>query len=158
MTKNTAYFEGSINAKSKKFKRLNLLKPSRAILGLFLLTVLFIISSFFYWNFETSANGTSRPHSVAWVASMSGLSLMSSVLSSRENEGLGFVDEEDGDSCDIFDGKWVWDQRYPLYKSPDCAFLDEGFRCSENGRANNFYTKWRWQPKDCDLPRFEVST
>ncbi|KAI3460871.1 hypothetical protein Pfo_017534 [Paulownia fortunei] len=35
-------------------------------------------------------------------------------------------------------------------------FLDDGFRCTENGRPDKFYTKWRWQPKDCNLPRFDA--
>ncbi|XP_043687877.1 phospholipase A1-II 1-like [Telopea speciosissima] len=56
--------------------------------------------------------------------------------------------------CDLFNGEWVWDEGYPLYKSKDCMFLDEGFRCSKNGRPDSFYTKWRWQPKDCNLPSF----
>nr|GMD66079.1 protein trichome birefringence-like 10 [Ipomoea batatas] len=63
---------------------------------------------------------------------------------------------ENGGSCDVFEGDWVWDESYPLYHSRDCRFLDEGFRCSENGRPDLFYTKWRWQPKDCDLPRFNA--
>ena len=57
------------------------------------------------------------------------------------------------EACDIFEGKWVWDDSYPLYESRDCPFLDGGFRCSENGRPDASYTKWRWQPSCCDLPR-----
>lgn len=68
-------------------------------------------------------------------------------------ERVGFL-EAGGDGCDVFNGRWEWDERYPLYQSRDCAFLDEGFRCSENGRPDNFYTKWRWQPNHCNLPRF----
>ncbi|RWV77241.1 hypothetical protein BHE74_00013304 [Ensete ventricosum] len=60
-----------------------------------------------------------------------------------------------GGGCDWFEGEWVWDERYPLYESVDCPFLDEGFRCSENGRPDRMYTKWRWQPAGCDLPRFD---
>ncbi|KAJ0803532.1 putative PMR5 domain, PC-Esterase [Helianthus annuus] len=63
---------------------------------------------------------------------------------------------KNGDGCDVFDGDWVWDEKYPLYQSKDCRFLDEGFRCSENGRQDFLYTKWRWQPKDCNLPRFNA--
>lgn len=66
-----------------------------------------------------------------------------------------FLDESGG-GCDVFDGNWAWDERYPLYESRDCALLDDGFRCSENGRPDSFYTKWRWQPKMCDLPRFDA--
>lgn len=61
--------------------------------------------------------------------------------------------ETDGVVCDWFDGQWVWDERYPLYESDGCPFLDDGFRCSENGRPDRMYTKWRWQPAGCDLPR-----
>ncbi|XP_051125630.1 protein trichome birefringence-like 10 [Andrographis paniculata] len=60
-----------------------------------------------------------------------------------------------GEECDVFDGDWVWDEKYPLYESRNCRFLDEGFRCSENGRPDSYYTKWRWQPKRCNLPRFD---
>lgn len=63
-----------------------------------------------------------------------------------------------GENCDMFEGNWVWDERYPLYQSQDCMFLDGGFRCTENGRPDRFYTKWRWQPKDCNLPRFDAQT
>ncbi|KAG8636689.1 hypothetical protein MANES_15G024500v8 [Manihot esculenta] len=63
---------------------------------------------------------------------------------------------QEGDGCDVFDGDWVWDDSYPLYHSKDCSFLDEGFRCTENGRPDLFYTKWRWQPKHCNLPRFDA--
>ncbi|XP_019701317.1 protein trichome birefringence-like 11 isoform X1 [Elaeis guineensis] len=73
---------------------------------------------------------------------------------------LGLKVEEKGrrfhEECDLFDGQWVWDESYPLYESKDCPFLDEGFRCSENGRPDNSYTKWRWQPKHCNLPRFDA--
>ncbi|KZV37966.1 hypothetical protein F511_28591 [Dorcoceras hygrometricum] len=65
-----------------------------------------------------------------------------------------FLSENNG-GCDVFEGDWVWDENYPLYQSRDCRYLDEGFRCSENGRPDFFYTKWRWQPKKCDLPRFD---
>ncbi|WOL00616.1 hypothetical protein Cni_G09329 [Canna indica] len=58
--------------------------------------------------------------------------------------------------CELFEGKWVWDDKYPLYESRDCAFIDEGFRCSENGRPDRLYAKWRWQPHRCNLPRFDA--
>ncbi|RHN72463.1 putative PMR5 domain, trichome birefringence-like family [Medicago truncatula] len=57
-----------------------------------------------------------------------------------------FLGEKGGD-CDLFEGNWVWDESYPLYASKDCNF-------PENGRPDLFYTKWRWQPNDCNLPRY----
>jgi hypothetical protein len=67
--------------------------------------------------------------------------------------GSGGDEEEE---CDLFDGEWVWagGGGYPLYDSRDCPFLDVGFRCAENGRPDASYTKWRWQPSRCHLPRF----
>uniref|UniRef100_A0ACD5XYV1 Uncharacterized protein n=1 Tax=Avena sativa TaxID=4498 RepID=A0ACD5XYV1_AVESA len=61
-----------------------------------------------------------------------------------------------GEECDLFDGKWVWDDSYPLYDSRECPFLDRGFRCSYNGRPDASYSKWRWQPSRCDLLRFDA--
>ncbi|CAO2147626.1 unnamed protein product [Urochloa humidicola] len=66
-----------------------------------------------------------------------------------------------GEECDLFDGEWVraaGGGGYPLYDSRDCPFLDVGFRCSENGRPDASYTKWRWQPARCDLPRFDAKS
>ncbi|KMZ56904.1 trichome birefringence-like 11 [Zostera marina] len=59
------------------------------------------------------------------------------------------------ETCDLYDGKWVWDEEYPIYDSKDCPFMDSGFRCTENGRPDGNYTKWRWQPNHCNLPRFD---
>ncbi|KAG2585072.1 hypothetical protein PVAP13_6KG356512 [Panicum virgatum] len=61
------------------------------------------------------------------------------------------------DECDLFDGEWVRpDGGDPLYDSRDCPFLYVGSCCSENGCPDASYTKWRWQPARCDLPRFVV--
>ncbi|KAL0434456.1 UNVERIFIED_CONTAM: protein trichome birefringence-like 10 [Sesamum latifolium] len=77
-----------------------------------------------------------------------------------DDGGDGFESRKNIDfwsgGCDVFDGDWVWDDTYPLYQSRDCRFLDDGFRCSENGRPDIHYTKWRWQPRDCNLPRFNA--
>ncbi|CAN1852300.1 Protein trichome birefringence-like 11 [Linum perenne] len=70
-----------------------------------------------------------------------------------EKERVDYLKEE-GNGCDVFDGEWVWDNDYPLYESKDCRFMDEGIRCQENGRPDLLYTKWRWQPNQCNLPRF----
>ncbi|GFQ01561.1 protein trichome birefringence-like 6 [Phtheirospermum japonicum] len=40
----------------------------------------------------------------------------------------------------------------------DSLFLtDEGFNCQSNGRLDKDYMKWRWQPQDCDIPRFNAT-
>ena len=60
----------------------------------------------------------------------------------------------DHQGCDLLDGSWIHDEaNYPLYRSQDCPFIDEAFRCQENGRPDKDYMKWRWQPSKCNLPR-----
>eukprot|EP00250_Pteridium_aquilinum_P009200 c18509_g2_i1 orf=202-1938(-) len=65
------------------------------------------------------------------------------------------IKEADEKLCNLFEGKWVQDQSYPLYNSEACPFIDPGFRCQENGRPDQDYLRWRWQPR-CDLPRFNA--
>ncbi|KAK4357365.1 hypothetical protein RND71_022975 [Anisodus tanguticus] len=138
----------------KKFKRLKSVEPSLAILG-FLFSIFCLYLCLFLLDYRT-VNNTVRGSSffVTWLG-LNDSSLVKINSSSNRNENVGFL-EKGGDGCDIFDGNWVWDESYPLYESKNCMFLDEGFRCSENGRPDNFYTKWRWQPKDCNLPRFDA--
>ncbi|KAA8517461.1 hypothetical protein F0562_017754 [Nyssa sinensis] len=57
--------------------------------------------------------------------------------------------------CDLFSGKWVYDNKtYPLYKDQNCSFMFDDLACEKFGRKDLNYQYWRWQPHDCDLPRF----
>ncbi|XWS66464.1 hypothetical protein CRYUN_Cryun05aG0201700 [Craigia yunnanensis] len=56
-------------------------------------------------------------------------------------------------NCDFFDGGWVKDNSYPLYKPGSCSFIDEQFNCIDNGRPDKDYQKLKWKPKGCTLPR-----
>ena len=59
-----------------------------------------------------------------------------------------------GESCDVYKGRWVYDEaNAPLYKESACEFLTEQVTCMRNGRRDDDYQKWRWQPDGCDLPR-----
>lgn len=129
----------------KKFKRLRLFEPSVGVLGFVFVTVL-VICCFFYLDYRAVPKGLLFPgesERFMWLQ----------IKGSGKDNRVEFL-EEKGDGCDVFVGDWVWDDSYPLYQSKDCRFLDQGFRCSENGRPDLFYTHWRWQPKDCNLPRF----
>ncbi|GAB2214907.1 hypothetical protein Droror1_Dr00019274 [Drosera rotundifolia] len=58
-------------------------------------------------------------------------------------------------SCDLYEGRWLYDNSYPLYNQADCPFIEQEFDCIGNGRPDTAYLKYRWQPSGCDLPRFD---
>ncbi|KAH6836147.1 TRICHOME BIREFRINGENCE-LIKE 11 [Perilla frutescens var. hirtella] len=121
------------------FKKFKFLKPrdsTAGILGCFSLSLCLILC-FFLLDYRIIGNFRVSSSLVAWFKSND---------SSPELEKVGFL-EAGGDDCDVFSGRWEWDESYPLYHSRDYMFLDEGFRCSENGRPDNFYTKWRFDAK-----------
>lgn len=60
-------------------------------------------------------------------------------------------------NCDVTKGRWVYDENYSLYTSDSCPFIDESFDCVGNGRFDKDYMKWRWQPDECDIPRFDAA-
>ncbi|PKI60172.1 hypothetical protein CRG98_019442 [Punica granatum] len=59
-------------------------------------------------------------------------------------------------ACDLFDGTWVQDESYPLYNASNCPFTEQGFNCLANGRKDDEYLKWRWKPRNCDIPKFNA--
>lgn len=56
-------------------------------------------------------------------------------------------------TCDIFDGRWVYDDSYPVYNPWSCPYVEREFSCFNNGRRDLGYLKYRWQPNGCDIPR-----
>ncbi|OIT31757.1 PREDICTED: protein trichome birefringence-like 34 [Nicotiana attenuata] len=59
--------------------------------------------------------------------------------------------------CNLFSGSWVFDNvSYPLYKEQRCSFMTDDFACHKFGRKDSKFQHWRWQPHDCDLPRFNA--
>ncbi|KQK14895.1 hypothetical protein BRADI_1g19320v3 [Brachypodium distachyon] len=86
-----------------------------------------------------------------------------SVVSKKDGAGAGVGEEEEcycgeaGRDGMLAEGKWVRDEMYhPLYEPRECPFVDVGFRCTENGRPDGGYARWRWRPAHCTLPRFDA--
>ncbi|XP_057983204.1 protein trichome birefringence-like [Malania oleifera] len=83
---------------------------------------------------------------------------------SGSSSGLG-VSAEQGKNklleslmnCDFFDGEWVRDDSYPLYKPGSCSLIDEQFNCFLNGRPDKDHQKLKWKPRGCNLPRLNGS-
>ncbi|KAL4560261.1 hypothetical protein LXL04_032411 [Taraxacum kok-saghyz] len=56
-------------------------------------------------------------------------------------------------NCNMFDGNWVRDESYPLYKPGSCSLIDEQFNCFANGRPDKGFQMLKWKPNACTLPR-----
>lgn len=58
------------------------------------------------------------------------------------------------ETCDFFDGRWVKNNHSKPYYTPgSCPHIDKDFDCQRNGRPDNGYIEWKWQPYGCDIPR-----
>lgn len=58
--------------------------------------------------------------------------------------------------CNIYRGRWVYNPLYrPAYNATsDCPFIEAEFNCLNNGRPDQQYLHYKWQPYSCILPRF----
>ncbi|OMO64331.1 hypothetical protein CCACVL1_21851 [Corchorus capsularis] len=57
--------------------------------------------------------------------------------------------------CDLFTGDWVADPSAPAYTNATCPEIEDHQNCMRNGRPDSGFLYWRWNPRDCELPRFD---
>ena len=56
-------------------------------------------------------------------------------------------------SCDLFSGRWVYDNTYPLWPGRSCPFATSA-QCEVLGRVDLLYSSLRWQPHGCSMPQW----
>lgn len=68
------------------------------------------------------------------------------------------TEKGEGDSCNIYEGRWVYDERRrPLYEEMECPYIQPQLTCQAHGRPDTGYQHWRWQPHGCPLPSFNAT-
>lgn len=112
-----------------------------------------------------------KDHLKSWVfQSLNGLIVLGSLVSFFVAAGCAYLYvfptfhsviqnygiSKSSSECNAFEGRWIRDESYPLYNASDCPFAERGFNCLANGRKDQGYLKWRWKPKNCEIPRFRV--
>ncbi|XP_062199182.1 protein trichome birefringence-like 14 isoform X2 [Phragmites australis] len=58
-------------------------------------------------------------------------------------------------NCNYAKGKWVADEKRPLYSGNECKqWLSKMWACRMMRRADFSYENFRWQPHSCEMPEF----
>ncbi|XP_021858138.1 protein trichome birefringence [Spinacia oleracea] len=112
-------------------------------------------SSFFSHFFPNSSSNSTFQlgNNYTNYNNINNVSLSSNYTKISPRETVGDELYESMLHCDLFDGKWVKDDSYPLYLPGSCPHIDEPFNCFLNGRPDNTYERYKWQPHGCNIPR-----
>lgn len=58
-------------------------------------------------------------------------------------------------NCNYAKGKWIEDDKRPLYSGNECKqWLSKMWACRMMRRTHFSYENYRWQPHDCEMPEF----
>ena len=60
------------------------------------------------------------------------------------------------EKCDLFTGDWIPNPSGPTYTNKSCPLIEGHQNCMRNGRPDSGYLYWKWNPRDCQLPRFNA--
>ncbi|XP_070033423.1 protein trichome birefringence-like 33 isoform X1 [Nicotiana tomentosiformis] len=71
----------------------------------------------------------------------------------KNKDKLPFAIRETEKRCDVFSGRWFWDEIRPLYDESERPYVMPQLTCQEHGKPNKDYQHWRWQPYSCSVPR-----
>ncbi|XP_051209255.1 protein trichome birefringence-like 14 [Lolium perenne] len=57
------------------------------------------------------------------------------------------------DECNYAKGKWIADEKRPLYSSYECKrWIPKKYNCGAMGRTDLSFESYRWQPHGCEMP------
>ncbi|GKV21597.1 hypothetical protein SLEP1_g31562 [Rubroshorea leprosula] len=89
-----------------------------------------------------------------------------SLVNEETREPIEEVPKDDNDEngtsitetkvCNYAKGRWVADSGYPLY-SAGCKYIQRNWACRLTNRTDFSYEGYRWQPRDCSMPKFDPS-
>ncbi|KAL0743866.1 hypothetical protein Bca4012_085379 [Brassica carinata] len=87
---------------------------------------------------DTSPSSDKQRHAEALMSK--DLAVNSSVLKIRKQRRKPWKRREIKSlkKCDFYEGEWVRDDSYPLYKPGSCNLIDEQFTCISNGRPDDY--------------------
>ncbi|KAH6810317.1 TRICHOME BIREFRINGENCE-LIKE 16 [Perilla frutescens var. frutescens] len=87
--------------------------------------------------------------------SESDLNQMNEPYNERKDQNRVAVSSQKKQACNYGKGRWVADDRRPLYSGFGCKqWLSEMWSCRLTQRKDFSYEGYRWQPNDCEMPEF----
>ena len=103
------------------------------------------------------SNGRTTSHTEQILSSVSDEEAKHERIS-EAGKSHGLNNATDNKACNYAKGKWVPDNKRPLYSGSDCKqWLSSMWACRLMQRTDFAYEKLRWQPKDCQMENFEGS-
>ncbi|XP_050206942.1 protein trichome birefringence-like 2 [Mercurialis annua] len=113
----------------------------------------------FVGNFSVTIDGDLNAN--VSVGEENSIDVNNAVVGGDDKEVDGSDGEENGgkslEKCDIFDGGWVRDETKPYYPAGSCPHVDRDFNCHPNGRPDDGFLKWKWQPNGCNIPSLNAT-
>ncbi|KAG2398672.1 Protein trichome birefringence-like 16 [Vigna angularis] len=124
-----------------------------------LISIILVSTTFIIWSWERA------PGRASFISSQTLMHFSSEMLSSVLDEydssgevGISLNNATENEVCNLAKGKWVPDNRQPLYSGFECKqWLSEMWACRLTQRTDFAYERLRWQPKDCQMEEFEGS-